>query len=301
MEKNASSLLDFIKASPSPFHVVEQAAKELSAAGFEELSLGSPFRLRRGGRYFLRAYGSAFVAFRVGEAGPLRMAAAHTDSPCFRLKPSASMEKEGYGVLNVEPYGGLMLRTWLDRPLSLAGKVVLRRDDPFQPEVRLFDGEGPLITIPSLAIHMDREVNEKGALKVQENMLPLATLLGETEGEEKKDFFLSWLAEEIGAGEEDILSYAFRAFVLRRGRRESASLPASTMRKSAAAQSRGRREISSGGYSPVSTRPSAPRKHWSRPSPRASSSPWMWPTPRIRTMQARWIRSFIRCSGAAWP
>lgn len=217
MEKDSSTLLDFIKASPSPFHVIARASEELRAAGFQELSLSSDFHLKRGGKYFLRAYGSAFVAFTVGEAGPLRMAVAHTDSPCFRLKPSASMEKEGYGVLNVEPYGGLMLRTWLDRPLSLAGKVVLRRDDPFQPEVRLFDGGRPLITIPSLAIHMDREVNEKGALKVQENLLPLATLLGETEGEVRKDFFLSWLAEEIGAGEEDILSYDLLTYPVEEG------------------------------------------------------------------------------------
>ncbi len=223
MEKEASRLLDFIKASPSPFHVVAKAAEELRAAGFQEINLGEPFHLNRGEKYFLRAYGSAFVAFTVGEAGPLRMAVAHTDSPCFRLKPNAAMEKSGYGVLNVEPYGGMMLRTWLDRPLSLAGKVVLRGSDPFAPEVRLFDAARPILTIPSLAIHMDREVNTKGELKVQEQLLPLATLLGDAdegeneESQDERDFFLSWLAEEIGAEEEDILSYDLLTYPVEEG------------------------------------------------------------------------------------
>ena len=169
----AEELLDFIQCSTSPFHVVEESAKRLLRAGFQELKPADSWRLIVGGRYFLRVYGSTLLAFVVGEkplkshGTPLLMAAAHTDFPCFRLKPEAGMTRDGCGTLNVETYGGLILRTWLDRPLSLAGKIVLRGKDAFHPEVRLVDFQKPLMTIPSLAIHMDRDVNKDGALNAQ--------------------------------------------------------------------------------------------------------------------------------------
>lgn len=207
----AEELLGFIQCSTSPFHVVEESAKRLLRAGFQELKPADSWRLAAGGRYFLRVYGSTLLAFVIGEkplkshGTPLLMAAAHTDFPCFRLKPEAGMTRDGCGTLNVETYGGLILRTWLDRPLSLAGKVVLRGQDAFQPEVRLIDFQKPLLTIPSLAIHMDRDVNKSGALNAQEDMLPLASLL---EGnEEEGDFFLAWLAAACGTEKEAILSY----------------------------------------------------------------------------------------------
>lgn len=211
MHRAARELLDFIHSSASPFHVVAESAKRLRRAGFRELRLDDSWHLAAGGRYFLSVYGSALFAFAVGkespvESGaPLRIAAAHTDFPGFRLKPAAGMTCDGYGTLNIETYGGLILRTWLDRPLSLAGKVVLRGQDAFQPEVRLIDFQKPLLTIPSLAIHMDRDVNKSGALNAQEDMLPLASLL---EGnEEEGDFFLAWLAAACGTEKEAILSY----------------------------------------------------------------------------------------------
>lgn len=207
----AEELLSFIRAAASPFHVVAESKKRLARAGFEELSLESAWHLVSGGRYCVEVFGSTLLAFTVGETSlatchaPLRMAAAHTDFPCFRLKPEAGMVQDGYGILNVEPYGGLILRTWLDRPLSLAGKVVLHGKDAFHPDVRLIDFKKPLLTIPSLAIHMDREVNKEGALNAQKDMLPLATLLGEDAA--KKDFFLTWLAEACEAEKESLLSY----------------------------------------------------------------------------------------------
>ena len=190
-------------------------AKRLDKAGFARLALDGEWQLKRGGRYYVPVYGSAVMAFVAGEkAGSLRLAAAHTDFPCFRLKPRAGMVKENYGILNVEKYGGMLLRTWLDRPLSLAGKVVLRGETAFAPQVRLVDFARPLLTIPSLAIHMDREVNDEGKLNAQTDMLPLAAVSGETMEE---DFFLSWLAAELGTAAEDILSYELSAYPVEDG------------------------------------------------------------------------------------
>ena len=211
----AEELLAFIQCSTSPFHVVEESAKRLLHAGFQELKPADSWRLAAGGRYFLRVYGSTLLAFVVGEkplkshGTPLLMAAAHTDFPCFRLKPEAGMTRDGCGTLNVETYGGLILRTWLDRPLSLAGKIVLRGKDAFHPEVRLVDFQKPLMTIPSLAIHMDRDVNKDGALNAQKDMLPLAALVGR---DAEEDFFLAWLAEACETERDAILSYDLGAY-----------------------------------------------------------------------------------------
>ena len=160
MNTETEELLDFVAECPTPFHTVQASAMRLRLAGFRELSLTDSWQIERGGKYFVTVYDSTLLAFVVGESdGQLRMAAAHTDFPCFRLKPQAGMVKEKCGLLNVEKYGGLILRTWLDRPLSLAGKIVVRGEDAFNPEIRLVDFQRPLVTIPSLAIHMDREVN----------------------------------------------------------------------------------------------------------------------------------------------
>ena len=215
MQKDIKELLQFIQSSPSPFHTVETAGKMLEDAGFTELDMASVWSLDPGGRYFVRVYGSTLLAFAVGEKeGPLRLAAAHTDFPCFRLKPQAGIRKEGYGLLNVEKYGGMMLRTWLDRPLGLAGKVVLRSEDVFAPAVRLVNFPKPLLTIPSLAIHMDREVNDEGKLNPQTDMLPIAAMSGE---ELTESFFLDWLANELSISPEDILSYELSAYPFEKG------------------------------------------------------------------------------------
>ena len=222
MNTETEELLDFVAECPTPFHTVQASAMRLRLAGFRELSLTDSWQIERGGKYFVTVYDSTLLAFVVGESdGQLRMAAAHTDFPCFRLKPQAGMVKEKCGLLNVEKYGGLILRTWLDRPLSLAGKIVVRGEDAFNPEIRLVDFERPLATIPSLAIHMDREVNDEGKLNVQTDMLPLAAVFGGVESLEAdadaKTFFVDWLAEELGTAVEDILSYELSLYPVEHG------------------------------------------------------------------------------------
>ena len=213
-----NELLDFINLSPSPAHVVDTSEKRLMKSGFERLSMDKPWSLQAGGKYFVSVYGTALLAFTIGkERGQLRMAAAHTDFPCFRLKPSAGIIKDGYGSLNVESYGGLMLRTWLDRPLSLAGRVAIRGTDPFHPEIRLVDFAQPIITIPSLAIHMDRDVNDKGELNPQKDMLPIAALFGTSTETDGADFFLEWMASSLNIPSKDILSYELSTYPWEKG------------------------------------------------------------------------------------
>lgn len=214
MTHEIEALLSFIQQSPSPAHTVAAAAARLRGAGFAELSLAEDWQLAAGGRYFVSVYGTTLLAFTVGDAGPLRMAAAHTDFPCFRLKPAAGLTHAGYGVLNVEPYGGLILRTWLDRPLGLAGRVVLRGADVFHPRAELVDFARPLVTIPSLAIHMDRKVNEEGGLNAQTDVLPLAALLGDMG---KGDWWQAALAAALGVTQEEILSYELSTYPFEAG------------------------------------------------------------------------------------
>ena len=203
------SLLGLVQKSVSPWHTAAAAVERLERAGFVRLDMRDCWQLVQGGRYYTEVFGSTVLAFAIGggdlaEPGSLRLAAAHTDFPGLRLKPSAGIVKDGYGILNVEPYGGMILHSWQDRPLSIAGRVAVRGEKAFSPVVRLVDFARPLLVIPELAIHMNRKVNEGTAIKKQKEMLPLMAVLGK-EGE--KSFFEAWLAGEIGCCREDILSY----------------------------------------------------------------------------------------------
>lgn len=213
----SQDLLTFVAQGTSPFHAARASELALQTAGFAPLSWGKPWILQPGWRYYTKVFGSSLFAFRVGEKSPrgLRIAAAHTDFPGFRVKPSASERKDGYGCINVEPYGGLILSSWLDRPLSLAGEVVLRGKDPFHPEAYLIDLARPLLTIPRLAIHLNRAVNDSGEkLDRQTSLTPLAGLLSP---DMEEDFFLSKLAREIGHAPKDILSYDLTVYAAETG------------------------------------------------------------------------------------
>ncbi len=216
------SLLHFIKKCTSPFGTVQTGKGMLLQAGFEELELSQAWELRHGGRYFAEIYGSTLFAFcigknmRHGSANALRIAAAHTDFPCLRIKPMPNMISGGYERLNVETYGGLIYSSWLDRPLSLAGKVMLRGKDAFSPRTVLLDVQRPVLTIPSLAIHMNREVNQGVAIDAQKELLPVIKLLGGGE-DEKESSFLSFLASELSCEEEEILSYDMSVYAAEDG------------------------------------------------------------------------------------
>lgn len=207
-------LFDLLEKGVSPVHAVSACEARLKEAGFLELSYGTAWNLEMGKRYYINHYNTTLFAFTLpqtwGMKQPaIRIAAAHTDFPCLRIKPACDVKNNGYAQINVEVYGGAILNTWLDRPLGIAGRVALRSEDVFHPQVREFVSEKS-ITIPNLAIHMNREVNKGVELNKQTELLPIAGLLGE---ETNGEYFLTYLAKELGVAKEDILDYELTVFV----------------------------------------------------------------------------------------
>ena len=207
-------LTAFLEKAVSPYHAVEACKEVLESAGFEEVHLKNRWQIKQGGKYFICHFGSTLIAFTVGEdyqpGDGFRIAACHTDFPCFRVKPNPEMTENQYLKLNVEPYGGMILNTWLDRPLSMAGRVSLRSENMFKPELRLVDFQKPMFLIPNLAIHMNRKVNEGVELNKQTDMLPLCGLYEEPS--EREGFFSKLLAEELNVEKEDILEYELNLY-----------------------------------------------------------------------------------------
>ena len=206
-------LMNFLDKSVSPYHAVEECKKQLEESGFEELRLEERWEIKAGGKYYVSPYPSMAIAITVGDlkAGEtvLRIGMAHTDQPMMKIKPNAEMTQKKYMKLNAEKYGGLILNTWLDRPLGISGKVVLKSEQVFKPEVRFFDSKRPVLVIPNLAIHMNRDVNQGVALNPQTHMLPLFGLAGE---EMDEHYFTQYIAKELGVKAEDILDYDLFAY-----------------------------------------------------------------------------------------
>lgn len=192
-------LLDFIAGSPSCYHVIANTAAELTAAGYVPLPEGERWKLAPGGRYFVTRNSSSLIAFRVPErlTGGFMMAAAHSDSPAFKLKEHAELRDNGYVRLNTEKYGGMLMATWFDRPLSAAGRLFVRENGVIAEKLVNIDRD--LLVIPSVAIHMNREVNDKASFNKQVDMLPVLGGACE-EGALKK-----LIAEELKVSEEQIL------------------------------------------------------------------------------------------------
>lgn len=203
------TITEYLKKTVTPYHCVEVTAELLEQAGYVEQKLTDTIEAEPGGKYYLRVYGTGLMFYTVGESfrpeDGLRMAVAHTDYPCLRVKPKAELSAGGYKRLDVEVYGGPILNTWYDRPLSVAGKIVLRTEDPFAPKSVLLDAARPLLTIPNLAIHLNREVNKGVEYKPQRDLLPILGLVAE-DGEQAP-YFLRLLADTAGVSAEDILDF----------------------------------------------------------------------------------------------
>ncbi len=166
------NLLKFIDRSPTPFHAVQEMNDTLCSKGFIELKEADAWKLVPNGKYFLTRNDSSLIAFTVGSkpGESFKIIGAHTDSPNLRLKPQAGYCKSGYMQLGVEVYGGVLLSTWTDRDLSLAGRVILSGKK--KPSTKLIRFEQALLRIPQLAIHLNRDVNKKGLLLNEQNHLP---------------------------------------------------------------------------------------------------------------------------------
>lgn len=193
-------LIAFLNNSPTCFHAVANMKQELAAAGFEQLYEGESWNLKEGGNYYVTRNDSAIIAFRIPKkdfAG-FQIMASHSDYPTLKVKANAEITVENnYVKLNVEKYGGLILSPWLDRPLSLAGRVVVRTPEGI--ETKLFCIDKDLLMIPNLAIHMNRSVNEGYEFNAQRDMLPLFG------GEDAKGGYQDLIAEAVGAAKEDVL------------------------------------------------------------------------------------------------
>jgi aspartyl aminopeptidase len=175
--ERARALLDFIDASPSPWHVVQTAAALLEQAGYRRLDEADDWTIEPGARHYVVRDGSTLAAFRIGSApltqAGLRLIGAHTDSPGLRVKPLAGQTNGDWLRLGVEVYGGPILATFADRDLSLAGRVALRAPDaPLGVQSRLVRFAAPLLRIPNLAIHLNRKVNEDGLKLDRQSALP---------------------------------------------------------------------------------------------------------------------------------
>lgn len=204
----ARDLLAFIDASPSPFHCVATSALRLEEGGFVQLHERNAWKLEFGKGYYVVRSG-ALIAFRLGskpvvEAG-FRLVGAHTDSPNLRLKPNADYQASGYAQVGVETYGGLLAYTWLDRDLGVAGRVALHGEAIGTIETRLVDIRRPLFRIPSLAIHLNRDIRTEG-LKLN-NQTHLPPLLGLASGDGSVGAFEALLAEELEVEVDQILSW----------------------------------------------------------------------------------------------
>lgn len=197
-----TNLLEYIAASPSPFHCVEESARQLLEAGFVEIDESAePFAVQPGQAAFIRRSGS-LLAYRAGAVSPtvagFRILGAHTDSPNLRIKPRPDVVKIGYRQWGVERYGGVLLHTWLDRDLGLSGRVHVRGAGG-KPEARLFRCDKPIARIPNLAIHLNRGVADSGFVAdKQEHLPPLVGL-------EDVALFSDWLAAEMKV--DEVLSW----------------------------------------------------------------------------------------------
>lgn len=206
----SESLLKFLGDSPCNFYAVHTISRSLNDNGFEALDLADEWHLKPGGKYYTTKNDSAIFAFTLGnshiaETG-VRIIAAHSDSPCFRIKPNPVIKSEnGIVKLNTEVYGGPILYTWFDRPLSVAGRVILRGADALHPVTRLMRIERPILVIPHLAIHFNRAVNEGNPLSKQKDMLPILARI--TDEAEKDNLLLNIVAKELGVEIADILDF----------------------------------------------------------------------------------------------
>ena len=173
-EEITEGLFRFIDNSPTAFHAVQNAARMLEEAGYKKIVCETAAGIRAGGRYYATRNDSALIAFRIpaGKMKGLRIAASHSDSPCFKVKETPEMDVEGHYVkLNTEGYGGMIMSTWLDRPLSAAGRIIVSENGKLVS--KLVNLDRTTLVIPSVAIHMDRTANGGHAWNIQQDLLPL--------------------------------------------------------------------------------------------------------------------------------
>jgi len=217
--QQAQHLLDFIDASPSPWHVVHRVEAQLAAFHFVRLDETASWELKPGGRYYVVRDGSSIIAFVLGQKpladGGFKIIGAHTDSPGLRVKPNGAHYMDGFLRLGVEVYGGPILATFSDRDLSLAGRIAYK-NSAGAIDNKLVWFEQPLLRLPNLAIHLNRGVNDDGLKLQKQNELPL--LLSRLAADQlPRQTFLSLLQEQSGIAQERILAWELNVYDTQKG------------------------------------------------------------------------------------
>ncbi|MBQ0125034.1 MAG: M18 family aminopeptidase, partial [Clostridiales bacterium] len=201
--KYAKDLLNFLNEAPTPFQAVDKLEEMLVSAGAEKLDEGDEWNIEKGKLYYMTKRGTQIAAFRIGgdpKKTGFRIGAAHEDSPGFRIKSVPSKVDGGYERLSVELYGGLIVHGWLDRPLALAGRVMV--NDGGNAKAVNVNIKRPVLIIPSAAIHVERSVNDGAKFNPQTELCPFFA-----QSADGKTHFTAFLAKEIGCDEKDILSF----------------------------------------------------------------------------------------------
>lgn len=213
--KCAQELLEFIEECPSCYHVIERLKKDYNKAGFEELKETEDWKISWGKSYYVTRNGSAVIAVRLPKAGVadgFSVAAAHSDSPTFKIKENPERNQEAYITLNVEKYGGMIYSSWMDRPLSAAGRVCYEEKKTGKVVSKLVNIDKDLCVIPSLAIHMNPNTNKGMEFNPQVDLQPLFA------SSENKGDFLKLAAKEAGIKEEELWGSDLFLYVREKGR-----------------------------------------------------------------------------------
>ena len=217
-QKFSDDLLQYLNDSPTAYHAVENAAEILKKNNFYELKETMEWSLQKGGKYFVAKNQSGIIAFTLGDGDlaseGFRIIGAHTDSPNFKIKPGpCTVTPDGYVKVNVEVYGGVILSTWFDRPLAVAGRLIVKENEELVE--RLIKIDKPIFMIPNLCIHFQRDVNTNCSYNKQKDIFPLFCL--EEEGVEKGDYLLNLIQKETDIEKASILDYELFLYEYQKG------------------------------------------------------------------------------------
>lgn len=201
LKNNLDELLGFLEEAPTAFHAVAAVSERLEASCFTRLDESKFWNLHANGKYYVTRNDSSLIAFQIPKTdfNSFMIGASHSDSPALKIKPNPEIIENGYVKLNIEGYGGMIMSSWLDRPLSVAGRVVIRDGNVIKS--RLINVDRDILIIPNLAIHMNRGANKEQNFNAQKDMLPI---LGSAEN--AKGYFANCVAKAAGASKEDILA-----------------------------------------------------------------------------------------------
>lgn len=198
------ALKRIIQEGVTAFHGAAYVKRQLLQCGFQELQYTEEWQLKQNKGYVIMPYPSMLIAVNIGELeemSALRLATAHMDSPCFKVKSNPELSGKYYARMNVEPYGGLLKSTWFDRPLGIAGKIVFRGSDIFHPQVQYIKSDQPVCIIPSLAPHLSKD-NKQQEMDIQQELIPIVGLMDDT-----TDFLTVYLEQAFKIKCEEVLDY----------------------------------------------------------------------------------------------